>query len=167
MQLKDIAPYVSKAAPLLGSIIGGPVGAATAVAADLLAKAFGADPAHPEELLNTIIKDPERDLKLAQIESENLKTLATFHLQMTQAEVEREQNQMNDVQNARSVFTNNLCSVNVWLGVVVVIAFISIFFGVFVFDINPFEKELVMQSLPGLLALVGAAGVFLFGWYKR
>ncbi|MFA5423054.1 MAG: hypothetical protein WC374_04285 [Phycisphaerae bacterium] len=71
MEWKDVASVVSKAAPVLGTAIGGPVGTAIGGAVSLVLKAFGlSDDATPEQVSQAIKQDPEATLKLMVVENE-------------------------------------------------------------------------------------------------
>ena len=75
---KDIAGVVGKFAPLAGTLIGGPAGAAIGA---LLSAALGTD-GTPDALHAAIAADPQASLKLAEFESDNkvkLQALAFTH----------------------------------------------------------------------------------------
>jgi hypothetical protein len=67
MDWKDIAGVVGKAAPILGTLLGGPAGAAVG---GLVASALGVG-STPDEIQHAIATDPEAALKLATLEIEN------------------------------------------------------------------------------------------------
>ncbi len=67
MDWKDIAGAVGKAAPILGTLVGGPAGAAIG---GLIAAALGTGNT-PDAITNAIATDPSAALKLAQYESDN------------------------------------------------------------------------------------------------
>ena len=64
---KDIAGVVGKAAPILGTLIGGPAGAAIG---GLVAAALGTENT-PDAIQAAIAMDPQAALKLASLESDN------------------------------------------------------------------------------------------------
>ncbi len=68
MDLSDIGQDIIKAAPLLGSLLGGPAGGAVGT---LLAAKFGGSPNNVDDLVKKMNDDPQRDIKLAEIESNN------------------------------------------------------------------------------------------------
>lgn len=61
----NLGEIVSKYAPLLGSVIGGPAGGAIGT---LVAAQFGADPNDAEDLVKRIEGDPEAATKLMQLQ---------------------------------------------------------------------------------------------------
>lgn len=67
MNWKDLGQTIADSAPLLGTLLGGPPGAAVG---SLVAGAFGTK-ASPDELAEAIKRDPEAALKLRQIELDN------------------------------------------------------------------------------------------------
>ena len=67
MDWKDIAGVVGKAAPILGTLVGGPAGAAIG---GLIAAALGTG-ATPDAVQAAIAADPAAALKLAEYESDN------------------------------------------------------------------------------------------------
>src|SRR3954468_16575067 len=66
MQWSDIANIVGKAAPILGTVLGGPAGAAVG---GLVAAALGVE-STPDAIAKAVAADPEAALKLAQLESD-------------------------------------------------------------------------------------------------
>jgi hypothetical protein len=72
MQLKDLVPIVSAAAPLLGSALGGPLGG---IAGTLIASVFGGSKDDPADLLARIQAVPDHDLKLLQLQNEHEEAL--------------------------------------------------------------------------------------------
>lgn len=91
-QYKDLIQTVVKAAPILGDIIGGPVGS---TALSLIAKVFDGNPLDIPSLIQKISDDPEAQLKLKQIEvqlnqidSQNYSTQVQDNVSARQREVE-------------------------------------------------------------------------------
>ena len=81
----DILPIVSKAAPLLGSVLGTPL---AGVAISLIAKAFGVDP-HDTDALSKVLDDsPETAIKLKTVEYDHAETLAKIAAQNYPTEVD-------------------------------------------------------------------------------
>lgn len=72
---KDVGVAVAKFAPLVGGVVGGPIGAGVGEVGSLIAKAFGCDNT-PDAVLAAVQKDPEAGVKLAQIEADNKVRLA-------------------------------------------------------------------------------------------
>jgi hypothetical protein len=89
--IKNLVKAVSKGAPIIGSLIGGPAGGAAGTALALLARAFGADPENPEEILQTIKNDPEAYVKLRQIEAEHERELTALALKSKIADLDDRQ----------------------------------------------------------------------------
>ncbi len=61
---------ISKAAPLLGSVLGGfPIGTGIGTIVKIVANSFGADPEKIDDIAEKIQKDPQSIIKLTQIEN--------------------------------------------------------------------------------------------------
>jgi hypothetical protein len=90
MEWKDVGNAVKKFAPLLGTVLGGPV---TGGAVSLICNAFGlGDDAQPQDVLQALTTNPEAALKLRQIESDNQVELQRLILASEQAHLQDRQN---------------------------------------------------------------------------
>jgi hypothetical protein len=89
MKWSDIAGKVAQIAPLAGTLLGGPAGAAVG---SLIGKALGVDPT--PDAISQVIMNPDSVLKLKELESSERQHLLSMQLQTLQAE-------LGDVQNAR------------------------------------------------------------------
>ncbi|MFA1685297.1 MULTISPECIES: hypothetical protein [Achromobacter] len=83
MDWKDLAGVVSKAAPVLGGILGGPAGVAVG---GLVATALGTD-ASPDSVSAAILRDPQAAIKLKELETNS-------RVQLQQLAVTAEQNRL-------------------------------------------------------------------------
>lgn len=83
MDWKDLAGVVSKAAPVLGGILGGPAGVAVG---GLVATALGTD-ASPDSVSAAILRDPKAAIKLKELETNS-------RVQLQQLAVTAEQNRL-------------------------------------------------------------------------
>lgn len=96
MDWSKLTKFVSKAAPILGTAIGGPIGGLAGGAISLITSAFGIEATDdPEAIYEAIKADPQAVVKLKQIELENKTQLQKIALQ-------RDEAHLKDVQNARS-----------------------------------------------------------------
>ncbi|KWH57890.1 hypothetical protein [Burkholderia cepacia] len=89
----DVAAAVSKFAPILGSAVPGVgtlVGAGVGLAAGVIAKALGTEPA-PDSIMEAIASDPEAAAKLRQAELDHERDLAQIAAQREQAQLAYEQ----------------------------------------------------------------------------
>lgn len=84
MEWKNIAGLVGKSAPLLGGILGGPVGAGIG---GLLASALGVE-ATPDAVQKAIASDPAAAAKLAEVESNNRVALQALAIDQSKAELQ-------------------------------------------------------------------------------
>ena len=71
MDWSKVADVVGGAAPIVGTIFGGPVGTAAGGIIAGICSLFGADPSDPGDLLAKIQADPEAVLKLREFELRN------------------------------------------------------------------------------------------------
>ena len=88
---EKLGATVADAAPLLGTVLGGPVGSGIG---SIIASTFGTEN-DPEQISKAIAKDPNAAIKLKEIETKHKMRLEELKLQTTQAELA-------DKQNARS-----------------------------------------------------------------
>jgi len=96
MDWSKVAGFVKRAAPILGTAIGGPAGGLAGGAISLIADAFGVENADdPAEIFNAITADPDAMVKLKQIQADNMVELKKLALQSDQAHLA-------DVQDARA-----------------------------------------------------------------
>ena len=82
MNWKDIAADVGKSAPILGTILGGPVGAAVGTVGSLIASALGVANT-PDAVSQALSVNPDAAVKLAEIEKD--KTLGLQQLAVQSA----------------------------------------------------------------------------------
>jgi len=83
MDWKALGNKVADAAPILGTLLGGPQGA---IVGTWIAKKFGTDN-NPESILDTLNKDAEWAFKLKQLESEKALEIERLQTQITLEEI--------------------------------------------------------------------------------
>jgi hypothetical protein len=81
-----IADIVGKSAPILGGLLGGPVGAIATAAGTLIASAFGSEPT-PDAVERAIAADPALALKLKELEAAHQSKLMDWQLAIIQADL--------------------------------------------------------------------------------
>lgn len=86
MEWADVGRVVAKAAPVLGSVLGGPVGAIAGAAGSLIASALGCEP-DPEAVQRTIAQSPDLLLKLRDLEIQQQAQLLQWQRDQVQAEL--------------------------------------------------------------------------------
>ena len=84
MEWKDITSVVGKAAPMLGTLVGGPAGAAIG---GIIASVIGSE-STPSAISEVLARDPEAAVKLAQIEADKSGKLAELVADQARAEIE-------------------------------------------------------------------------------
>lgn len=82
MDWKDIAGAVGKAAPVLGTLLGGPAGAAVG---GIVAAALGTDPT--PDAVALAVQDPASAVKLREIETTHQQRLQELQLEQVKAEL--------------------------------------------------------------------------------
>jgi|SRR5882724_4136927 len=96
---KELFGILTKVAPLLGTALGGSAGT---LVGTLIANVFGADPKDYSDILTKILGDPDRNIKLQQLEMTHEETLKKLNNDRYAAEIDdrksaREHNaKMND-----------------------------------------------------------------------
>lgn len=84
MSLEALGSLIAKAAPLLGSALAGPAGAAIG---SVIATKFGGDVNDTNDLINRIETDPNAKIKLLEIQSNNEVELQRIHMIMAENEL--------------------------------------------------------------------------------
>lgn len=90
MNWSDLKPIVAKAAPILGTLVGGPAGAA---AGGLIAAALGVD-STPDAVSDALFKNPDAYVKLQEIEANNKVQLQQLSVTAAQNEMAHENEQL-------------------------------------------------------------------------
>ncbi len=85
MNLNDLQSLVTKSAPLLGSLLGGPL---AGLGVSWLAHAFGVDGNHPQDIINKILADPQAALTLKSLEYNHQEELQRIQATNYQTEVD-------------------------------------------------------------------------------
>lgn len=96
MDWRDIAGAVGKAAPIVGTLLGGPAGAAVG---GLISMALGTDN-NPDAVSAALAGNPDALVKIKELE-------VNAQVQLQQLAVQAEQNRLVDVQSARARQTAN------------------------------------------------------------
>lgn len=127
MDWREVGSVAAKAAPVLGAVLGGPVGAIAGAAGTLLASALGVE-ASPEAV-NAALQDPQALVRVREIEAEERARLLDWQARQVEAE-------LRDVADARAmqVAVVQAGHGSAWvmpvLAVLVVMAFISVVIAV-------------------------------------
>ena len=100
MDWKSLAARVSTAAPLLGTLIGGPAGGAAGTAVKMIAGALGVRET-PEAIEAELLANPDAYLKLKELELANKVELQRLALEHERLAFEHERARLADVADAR------------------------------------------------------------------
>lgn len=82
--INELVSYVSKIAPLLGSVLGSPL---AGVAVSMIGNAFGVKTTDPDNLLKLLLADPDAMLKLKELELKHQETLLQIEAQNFQSAI--------------------------------------------------------------------------------
>lgn len=145
----DWKSMISKAAPILGTLVGGPVGGAAVMAVKMIAGALGVEDS-PDAIEAELKANPEALLKLKELELNNKATLERL-------KTEQEKDRLTDVSSARSRQTEHekttgKSDANLYvLAWTVVFGFFGLM-GLLCFRALPNESSSVVFMLFGALA---------------
>lgn len=126
MDFKDLVGKISSAAPILGSLVGGPIGGAAGTAIKLIASAFGCNET-PEDIDKAISTDPNALLKLKELELNNqleLQKLLITSEQLRLADIDSARRRQTDSEKATGKRDYNMYFL-AWFGVLGYLAMIS------------------------------------------
>lgn len=88
MDWSKVGQAIAKTSPLLGSILGGPVGAVASAAGSLIASFLGVEP-KPEAVSEAIKNNPEVLLRLKELELRHQEALLSWQTKQIEAETAR------------------------------------------------------------------------------
>jgi hypothetical protein len=163
MDWTKVATDINKTAPLLGGLVGGPVGLGVTAAAAIISHALGtpSDPAYVEPALN----DPGALEKLRQAENANSLQLQQLMVTAAQSSLAHETDMAristSDIANARAMGVAN----RDWVPKVLAMAVTTGFFGILLL--------MAFQPLPGtnkdlvnvIVGALGTAWISIIGYY--
>jgi len=165
MNWKDIAGKVGQFAPMLGAILGGPVGAAVTVAGSIASVALGVDNT-PDAVAKALAIDPQAAVKLAQIEADKYVALESLATEVARAELAAATQNASDINatmqaEARSEHWVQFAwrpSIGFAVAFAIALSVLTVFaaYGAALFA----ERVEGLQHLPGILAaIMGIIGV--------
>lgn len=155
MEWKDIAGIVGKAAPVLGTLVGGPAGAAIG---GLIGSVLGTGNT-PDAVQAAIATDPQAALKLAQYEGDNAVKLQGMLLAHSEslmaAGTAAIQADVEDRKSARATSVEgNTAGRLFWLSVILVVLTLGVEVGVLFFGVSPAADPLIVGRVLGLMDAV-------------
>ena len=150
MNWSDVGKSIAGFAPLLGGVVGGPVGAGIG---SIIAATFGTDD-NPESVMKAINGDPEAAIKLQEIQLTHKVKLEELALQTTVAELADKQNARKE--NKHSVMPAVLSGV---LSVVIV----GIIYLLFYTPVPEGSKDVLFVILGAVMKEWGGAMQYWFG----
>lgn len=149
MKWSDIASAIGKAAPLVGSVIGGPAGAGIGA---LVASALGVE--NTPEAVHAALGNPDALVKLKQLESDERKHLLEMQLSTLQAE-------LGDTQNARGVHSDSIMPAVVTMGLTAICGLLL--YSLLYVEIPEQNRDILVQSLGTVFGFWGASIAYWVG----
>ena len=160
MDWKDIASTVAKAAPILGTVLGGPVGAIAGAAGSLVASMLGCDDS-PEAVNEAISQNPEALLKLKELEAQEQARMLQWKQAQLNAEIaDRDSARERDAEVLRIKGNNRRADVLAYLAI---IALLGVLFATFKYSPAGPARDLLMILVGNLTAIVKDVYGFEFG----
>jgi len=158
MTWEDVGRAVAKAAPMLGTVLGGPAGGAIG---SIVASAFGVED-DPDAVAKAIEKDPQAAVKLRQIEAQNEADIRRHLLELARLRIEDLKSaRQREVELARAGGTNLIQPLLATVGVG---AFFAIVGYIIAFGLADMGKEasFIVGNLTGVAAAIAKD---VFGYY--
>ena len=149
----SLQSHIADASPLLGSLIGGPAGAAVGA---LIATKFGTANS-PDAVLAAIKADPDAALKLRAIDSDERKHLLEMQLQTLIAELA-------DVQNARLMHKDHWMPAALTIGLMFLTTVIT--WALFEYEIPPSNRDILVYVAGQIITLTATAVAYWIGTSK-
>lgn len=149
MNWSSIKEAVAKVAPIAGTLLGGPAGAAVG---GLISSALGVE-AKPEAVM-AALGNPDNLLKLKELESNERKHLLDMQLQTLQAE-------LGDTQNARAAHVNSKMPAIVTGALTALCG--GLLYALLFVDVPPENREILIQSLGNVFGFWGASLAYWVG----
>jgi hypothetical protein len=150
MNWSELGGTVAKFAPLLGGVVGGPVGAGIG---GVIASAFGVEN-EPGKISQAILADPDAALKLKKIEIDHKSRLEEIAMEITKTEIA-------DKQNARKENKHSLMPAI--LSGVLSLVIVGIIYLLFYTPVPPSSKDVLFVILGAVMKEWGNAMQYWFG----
>ena len=141
MNLMDLGKQISKYAPLLGSVVGGPAGASIG---QIVASQFGGNIDDPQDLLNKINQDPESHIKLCQIQASKQVDLERLAVQQAENELKYS---LNNTANARATNLESQSFLPQVVSLLVVMGFFGCIYWVAAYEQQYSDHEVLYMML--------------------
>lgn len=106
MEWKDVATTVAKSAPMLGGLLGGPIGAAVGAVGSMIASALGVSNT-PDAVSQALTTNPDAAVKLADIERQRQVDLQQLVVQAANNQLQAETAQLVSVNTTMQAETRS------------------------------------------------------------
>lgn len=164
MNWKDIAGTVAKAAPILGTVLGGPVGSVVGAVIPLIANALGLTPEEttPDRINSMLLTDPTAAIKLAELEMTHKVELQKLVLQraaMDFADTADARKRQVDSEKATGKRDYNLY-ILAWI---IVVGFFALCAALMKIVLPPGQNDVIFMLFGSLSTSFGAVIQYFFG----
>lgn len=149
MNWSDVANVIGKAAPLVGSVLGGPAGAGIGV---MVASALGVE--NTPEAVNAALGNPEALIRIKELESSDRQHLLSVQVESLRLELA-------DIQNARAMHKDSYMPAVVTVALMVICG--SMLYALLFMAIPEGNKDILIQSFGTMLGFLGSAIAFWVG----
>jgi hypothetical protein len=158
MDLKSLGQTVVKfGAPLLGTAIGGPAGAAIG---QIIAAEFGGDINEPEDLIKKISQDPNAAAKCFEIQSNNKVELQRIAMQMAENDLRYETEKLNiaaqDTANARASNAQTKSNMPEIISFIILIGFFACIWVIVAYKQDSEDHDVLYMMFGSVSAAFGA-----------
>ena len=162
MNWNDIKNTISKGAPLIGTLLGGPAGGAVG---SMVASALGVE-GNPESIVAELKRNPDAMLKLKELQLAHKTRFEELAFEDTKAHLADRQNaRQREIENLKAGGSNTLMYI---LGVVIVVGFCASVITLMLKTtaIPTGSRDAVMLLLGSLIASFGAVVQYFYGSSK-
>lgn len=152
----SVKSVIGTAAPLLGTVLGGPAGAAVGT---LVSSCLGVD--NTEEAVSKALASPDSLVKIKELELTHKAKLEELTLEYAKLEVSREQNYLKDIQDARKNHKDH------WMPSVLTIVLALMVAGMYgTLIVSPATSEVMIMITGTVLGAFSTAIAFWLGSSK-
>ncbi|HDY7473474.1 hypothetical protein [Vibrio vulnificus] len=150
-----VKSLIGGAAPLVGSLVGGPAGASVGA---LIAETLGVENS-AEAIEAELVRNPDALVKIKQMESEERVALRRLALEETGLLIKREANRLADIQDARTQHKDHWMP---WALTVILAMMVSGMFAALFFGTPPEAYDQVLIMIAG--TVLGGFGTAIAFW---
>lgn len=161
MDWKNVASTIAKAAPVLGAVVGGPIGAIAGSAGSMIAAMLGCEDS-PEAVSEELSSNPDALIKLKELEAQEQARLVQWKQAQLNAEIaDRDSARERDVAITQAKGSNHRAD---FLAGMAIIAFVGVLAALFKYEIpQGGTRDVIVFSIGHLSSFVKDVYAFEFG----